>query len=147
MKVLSIFNPLGLCCCRCCLSRNWTMQMVRSAQEVPAPSRRTACHHVLPSRRSTPCRSETGPTVLPCRMEQVTTSEQLLLWMELSFFKQWSLSSSLWVIVFRVCCLSGYDGRKLCICAGSGTNWFLLNALIVISFRCLSFTVRVTMCA
>ena len=50
------------------------MQTGRSALEAPVPSRRTACRHVPPSLRSTPCQSETGPTAPPCRMEQVTTS-------------------------------------------------------------------------
>lgn len=116
-------------CYFCCLSRNWTMQMVRSAREGPAPSRRTACHHVPPSRRFTPCPSETCPKVLHCRMQQVTISEQLF-------------CSSIWVVVFgsvawfadveplkdskcsSSCHWSGNcDGRKMCFCAKSRTIW------------------------
>lgn len=60
-----------LCCCGS--NRSSTMQTGRSALEAPVPSRRTACRHVPPSLRFTPCQSETGPTAPPCRMEQVTS--------------------------------------------------------------------------
>lgn len=65
----------------CCgPTRSLTMQMGRSAPEAPVPSRRTACHHVPPSQRSTPCQSETTPTALPCRTEQVTQLSDTLIW-------------------------------------------------------------------
>ena len=62
---------ISLCCCA--TTRSLTMQTERRSLEAPVPSRRTACRHVPPYLRSTPCRSETSPPAPPCRMEQVTT--------------------------------------------------------------------------
>lgn len=136
MRAYSLFyisdhtsNVIYLCCCGS--TRSLTMQTGRSALEAPVPSRRTACRHVPPSLRSTPCQSGTDPTAPPCRMEQVTTwNNSPVLWLasERSFkplttqLKCWPAINSL-----RVCCLSHWcesiKGLKVIVQPASELQW------------------------